>query len=123
MGPVCFVILSEVSATRARAKTIALATAVQAIVGITMTVAILYPMNPEQVNLRGKLGFFFGGMALLSRVWAFLRVPETMGRVRVFSHSALRVIFWLTALQTYNELDLMSEWVMSTREFKRYIVG
>ncbi|GAB7365217.1 hypothetical protein MBLNU230_g6303t1 [Neophaeotheca triangularis] len=104
MGPVCFVILSEVSATRARAKPIALATAVQAIVGITMTVAILYPMSPEQVNLRGKLGFFFGGMALLSRVWAFLRVPETMGR-------------------TYNELDLMSEWVMSTREFKRYIVG
>jgi SP family general alpha glucoside:H+ symporter-like MFS transporter len=28
--------------------------------GIVMTVAIPYMINPDQANLRGKLGFFFG---------------------------------------------------------------
>lgn len=40
VGPVCFVILCEVSATKVRSKTIALATAVQALLAIAMTVAI-----------------------------------------------------------------------------------
>jgi len=40
VGPVCFVILCEVSATKVRSKTIAIATAVQALLGIIMTVAI-----------------------------------------------------------------------------------
>jgi len=38
IGPVCFVLLCEVSATRVRSKTIALATAAQALAGIVMTV-------------------------------------------------------------------------------------
>lgn len=45
VGPVCFVILCEVSATKVRSKTIALATAVQAVLGIVMTVAIPYVFN------------------------------------------------------------------------------
>ncbi len=40
VGPVCFVILCEVSATKVRSKTIAVATATQALVGIVMTIAI-----------------------------------------------------------------------------------
>lgn len=60
IGPVCFVIICEVSATKVRAKTIAVATAVQAVCGIVMTVAIPYMINPDQANMRGKLGFFFG---------------------------------------------------------------
>ena len=40
VGPVCFVILCEVSATKLRSKTIAVATAVQAMLGIVMTIAI-----------------------------------------------------------------------------------
>jgi SP family general alpha glucoside:H+ symporter-like MFS transporter len=56
IGPVCFVILCECSATRVRGKTIALATAIQALVGIVMTIAIPYMINPDQANLRGKLG-------------------------------------------------------------------
>lgn len=60
VGPVCFVILCECSATKVRSKTIALATAVQAMLGIVMTVAIPYMINPDAANWRGKLGFFFG---------------------------------------------------------------
>ncbi|KAL9096894.1 MAG: hypothetical protein Q9165_000858 [Trypethelium subeluteriae] len=101
VGPVCFVILCECSATKVRAKTIAVSTAIQAILGIVMTVAIPYMINPDQANLRGKLGFFFGGLASLSLSWAFLRVPETRGR-------------------TFEELDIMFERNIPTRQFGNY---
>jgi SP family general alpha glucoside:H+ symporter-like MFS transporter len=68
-----------------------------------MTVAIPYMINPDQGNLRGKLGFFFGGLAALCSVWSWTRVPETQGR-------------------TYGELDLMFERNVRTREFRTYRV-
>ncbi|KAM5457235.1 hypothetical protein McanCB49686_002836 [Microsporum canis] len=101
VGPVCFVILCECSATKIRSKTIALATAVQAMLGIVMTVAIPYMINPDAANWRGKLGFFFGGLATVCFVWTFFRVPETKGR-------------------TYEELDIMFERNVPTRRFKGY---
>ncbi len=127
IGPVCFVIICEASATRVRGKTIAVATAVQALMGIVMTVAIPYMINPDEANMRGKLGFFFGtsslpideinkkphlktrveanqgtgGLSCISFVWAWFRVPETGGR-------------------SYEELDLMFERKVRTREFKKY---
>ena len=101
IGPVCFVILCECSATRVRGKTIAFATAVQALIGIVMTVAIPYMINPDQANLRGKLGFFFGGLAASCFVWSYFRVPETKGR-------------------TCEELDIMFERGVRTRQFKDY---
>jgi SP family general alpha glucoside:H+ symporter-like MFS transporter len=58
IGPVCFVILCECSATRVHGKTIAFATALLALVGIVMTVAIPYMINPDQANLRGKTRLF-----------------------------------------------------------------
>jgi SP family general alpha glucoside:H+ symporter-like MFS transporter len=103
VGPVCFVLICETSATRVRSKTIALATAVQATVAVGMTVAIPYLINPDQANGRGKIGFFFGGLSLLSLGWAWLRVPETKGR-------------------TYEELDIMFSRGVKTREFKNYRV-
>ncbi|KAM0724202.1 hypothetical protein Q7P37_000084 [Cladosporium fusiforme] len=103
VGPVCFVLICETSATRVRSKTIALATAAQALVAIAMTVAIPYLINPDQANGRGKIGFFFGGLSLLSLVWAWFRVPETKGR-------------------TYEELDIMFSRGVRTREFKTYRV-
>jgi SP family general alpha glucoside:H+ symporter-like MFS transporter len=85
-----------------------------------MTIAIPYMINPDQANLRGKLGksgiplnivsvvwltcslgFFFGGLAALCLIWSYLRVPETKDR-------------------TYAELDLMFERKVRTREFKNY---
>ena len=53
--------------------------------------------------MRGKLGFFFGGLAFLCFGWAWFRVPETKGR-------------------TYEELDIMFEKGVKTREFKNYKV-
>jgi MFS transporter, SP family, general alpha glucoside:H+ symporter len=103
VGPVCFVIISECSATKLRSKTIAVATAVQAVVAIAMTVAIPYLFNPDQANVRGKIGFFFGGLAAVALVWSYLRVPETSSR-------------------TYEELDIMFSRKVRTRDFKKYRV-
>ena len=103
IGPVCFVLICETSATRVRSKTIALATAAQATVAVAMTVAIPYLINPDQANGRGKIGFFFGGLSLISLIWAWFRVPETKGR-------------------TYEELDVMFARGVRTREFKNYRV-
>lgn len=69
VGPVCFVILCECSATKLRSKTIAVATAIQATIGIVMTVAIPHMINPDAGNMRGKLGFFFG---VRSRLFYFV---------------------------------------------------
>jgi len=93
-----------VSATRVRSKTIAVATTAQAALGIVMTVAIPYMINPDQANMRGKLGFFFGGLAALCYAWAYFRLPETGNR-------------------TFSDLDIMFERNVKTRDFKRYVVA
>ncbi|KAK4626681.1 Maltose permease MAL31 [Fulvia fulva] len=103
VGPVCFVILCEVSATKVRSKTIGVATASQALLAIGMTVAIPYMINPDQGNMRGKIGFFYGGLSAISLVWVYFRVPETKGR-------------------TYEELDIMFSRGVGTRQFKKYRV-
>lgn len=58
-------------------------------------------INPDQANLRGKIGFFYGGLSALSLIWAWLRIPETKDR-------------------TYEELDIMFARAVKTRDFKRY---
>ncbi|KAL9114849.1 MAG: hypothetical protein Q9227_001092 [Pyrenula ochraceoflavens] len=80
LGPVCFVLLCEVSSSNLRAKTIAFATAIQAAAGIGMTIAIPYLVNPDEAGLRGKVGWMFGGLAAIGFVWAWERVPETRGK-------------------------------------------
>jgi len=101
IGPVCFIIISECSATRVRSKSIAVCTAAQGILGCVMTAAIPYMISPDKANLQGKLGFFFGGLAAICYVWAYFRIPETMGR-------------------TYEELDILFERKVPSRQFKGY---
>lgn len=60
-------------------------------------------INPDEADLRGKVGFFFGGLSALGLVWAWFRVPETQGR-------------------TYEELDLLFSRNTRTRDFKRALV-
>lgn len=58
-------------------------------------------INPDEGNLRGKIGFFYGGLSALSLVWAYLRIPETKDR-------------------TYEELDIMFARGVKTHAFKTY---
>ncbi|KAH7368177.1 maltose permease [Plectosphaerella cucumerina] len=80
IGAMAFAILGEVSSTVLRAKSMALATATQAIMGIIMSFAIPYMVNPDEGNLKGKVGFIFGGLSLFGLVGAWFLVPELKGK-------------------------------------------
>ncbi|CAN6655525.1 maltose permease Mal31p [Trichomonascus vanleenenianus] len=101
IGPICYVLISEVSATRLRGKTISVATANKAVFGIIMSVSMPYMMNADHANWRGKAGFFFGGINTLLTIWCFLRIPETKGR-------------------TFEELDILFERGVKARDFSKY---
>lgn len=99
VGPICFVIISEISATRLRSRTIAITTAVQAVASVVFTVAMPYMLNSDQGNWRGKAGYLFGGISLACLIWCWLRIPESRGR-------------------TFEELDILFERKVPARKFK-----
>lgn len=101
VGPICFVIISEISATRLREKTIAVSTAVQAIASIIFTVAMPLMLNTDKANWGGKAGFLFGGISVLCLIWCFFRLPESRGR-------------------TYEELDILFQRQVPARHFGSY---
>lgn len=80
IGAMAFVLQGETSSPTLRAKTSALCTATQAIFGIVMNVAIPYMVNPNEADLKGKVGFVFGGLSLIATIGSYFYVPELKGR-------------------------------------------
>ncbi|KAA8651006.1 hypothetical protein EYZ11_004298 [Aspergillus tanneri] len=101
VGPICFVIMAEISSTRLRGRTIAIATAIQAMANIVFTVAMPYMLNSDEANWRGKTGFLFGGISLVCCFWCWWRIPESRGR-------------------TFEELDILFDRKVPAREFAKY---
>jgi sugar porter (SP) family MFS transporter len=101
IGPVEYVLLGEISSTRLRSKTIAVALAVKAVFGIVNSEAMPFMMNSDHANWRGKAAFLFGGLNIFFTLWAYLRIPETRGR-------------------TFEEIDLLFERGVRARDFGKY---
>lgn len=101
VGPLAFTIVSEVSSTRFRSKTIALGRNSFNVFAIVFGVAVPYMLNPTQANWKGKSAFFFGGTCFCSVIWTYFRLPEFKNR-------------------TYEELDMLFEKRVSARKFKNY---
>ena len=101
VGPICFVIISEISATRLRSRTIAITTAIQALASIVFTVAMPYMLSSDQADWRGKAGFLFGGISFVCLIWCWFRIPESRRR-------------------TFEELDILFERKIPAREFRKY---
>ncbi|CAI6013931.1 hypothetical protein V2G26_003841 [Clonostachys chloroleuca] len=104
LGAMAFAILGEVSSTSLRAPTIAIATATQAAIGTLFNSVIPYMINPDEGNLRGKVGFVFGGLSAVATVWAFFFVPELKGR-------------------PFDEIDYMFQSKVSPRRMGSYVVS
>lgn len=104
LGAMAFAILGEASSTTLRAPTMALATATQAVMGIIFNFVIPYMVNPDEGNLKGKVGFIFGGLALIASAWSFFYVPELKGR-------------------TFDEIDRMFQMKVSPRKMGSYKLG
>lgn len=104
VGPVCYSLVSELSSTRLRSKTIVLSRNLYNLLSIVNGVIIPYMLNPEAWHWRGKAGFFWGSLCFLCVVWSYFRLPEPKGR-------------------TFGELDVMFESRVSARKFKGTVVN
>ncbi|KAH6992543.1 general substrate transporter [Fusarium venenatum] len=103
VGPICYAIISEVSATRLRAKTVCISRIAYYIAQIICNVVNPYMLNPTAGNWRGKTGFLWGGCSLFFFIWTFFRLPETKNK-------------------TFEELDILFAHRVKTREFSKYKV-
>ncbi|GKU02011.1 maltose permease mal31 [Fusarium langsethiae] len=103
VGPICYAIISEVSATRLRAKTVCISRIAYYITQIICNVVNPYMLNPTAGNWRGKTGFFWGGCSFFFFIWTFFRLPETKSK-------------------TFEELDILFAHRVKTREFSKYKV-
>jgi hypothetical protein len=101
IGPLCYVILTEVPSARLRGLTIALATVSVQVISIIFAIAIPYAMNKDEGNWRGKVGFVFAGLGGLCTVFCFFCMPETKDR-------------------TFGELDVLFEREVESRGFRAY---
>ncbi|KAK6525824.1 hypothetical protein TWF281_010867 [Arthrobotrys megalospora] len=103
VGPVCYSLVSEISSTRLRAKTVVLARSLYNVFSIVNGVIIPHMLNPTAWNWKGKAGFFWGAICSCCIAWCYFRLPEPKGR-------------------SYGELDLLFEHKVSARKFKHATV-
>ncbi|KAL2814355.1 hypothetical protein BDW59DRAFT_167223 [Aspergillus cavernicola] len=80
IGVCVSILLGEVSTPSLRAKTAALATATESVFGIAMNVAVPYMVNPDAANMKGKVGFVFGGLGAMATFVCFVYIPELKRR-------------------------------------------
>ncbi|KAA8649437.1 hypothetical protein EYZ11_008130 [Aspergillus tanneri] len=103
IGPVTYSLVSELSSTRLKAKTIVLARMAYNISNIVVNVLTNYQLNSSSWNWGARSAYFWAGTCLVCLIWAFIRVPEPKGR-------------------TYEELDMLFEQHVSARKFAQTTV-
>ncbi len=101
VGQLGWALPAELGSTRLRQKTVCLARNSYAIIAVIAGTLQPYFMNPTEWNLKGYVGFVWGGTALLTFVWAYFRLPETKNR-------------------TFEEIDLLFAKKVPARKFSTY---
>jgi sugar porter (SP) family MFS transporter len=103
VGPLAYVIFSETSSTRLRGHTTAIALIAYSTLGIVYNVASPYLINKSEADLGAKTGLVYGAVSVLACIWCYFRLPECKGR-------------------TFEELDIMFDRKVPTRQFKDYVL-
>ena len=103
VGPVTYSLVSELSSTRLKAKTIVLARAAYNASNIFVNIMTNYQLSSTDWNWGARTAYFWAGSCLLSVVWVFFRLPEPKDR-------------------TYAELDLLFEKKVPARKFAKTTV-
>lgn len=101
IGPIAYIIVSEVSSTRLRSNTIGVARNVYNSFNIAATCTVPHILNPTAGNWKGKSAFLAAGFCILCALWSWFRLPELKDR-------------------TYEELDILFEKKLGAREFATY---
>jgi len=100
VGPVTYSLISELSSTRLKAKTIVLARAAYNASNIFVNVMTNYQLSSSAWNWGARAAFFWAGTCLLSCIWVYFRLPEPKDR-------------------TYAELDMLFEHRVPARKFAK----
>ncbi|KAG8677824.1 hypothetical protein FPOAC2_03967 [Fusarium poae] len=100
VGPVTYSLISELSSTRLKAKTIVMARAAYNASNIFVNVMTNYQLSSTAWNWGARTAYFWAGSCLLSAIWVYFRLPEPRNR-------------------TYAELDLLFEKRVSARKFAK----
>ncbi|KAK9242448.1 general substrate transporter [Lipomyces tetrasporus] len=103
VGPVCYTLVTELSSSRLRTKTIVLARNLYNVAGIVTNILTPRMLNPSAWGWGARAGLFWSASCFLCLVWTFFRLPESMGR-------------------TYAELDLLFERKVPARKFASTVV-
>ncbi|MBE3050123.1 MFS transporter [Candidatus Bathyarchaeota archaeon] len=98
VGPVTYSLISELSSTRLKAKTIVLARAAYNASNIFVNVLTNYQLSDTAWKWGATSAYFWAGTCLVSAIWVYFRVPEPRGR-------------------TYAELDVLFQRGVSARKF------
>ncbi|KAL3472708.1 hypothetical protein BJX99DRAFT_272742 [Aspergillus californicus] len=89
VGPVCYSLVSELSSTRLRAKSVVLARNLYNVGGIVVNILINYQLTSTAWNWGARSAFFWAGICFCCVVWIFFRLPEPRGR----TYAELDVLF------------------------------
>ena len=99
--PASFAVAAETSSLQLRAKSQGIGWFVSAFTSAASGIALPYIFNPDEGNLRGKIGFTYVASCLIGLAVSWYIVPEMKGR-------------------SIGEIDRMFELNLKTREFKRW---
>ncbi|KAM0553998.1 hypothetical protein ACHAPJ_007073 [Fusarium lateritium] len=100
VGPVTYSLISELSSTRLKAKTIVMARAAYNASNIFVNVMTNYQLSSSAWNWGARTAYFWAGTCLFSAIWVYFRLPEPKGR-------------------TYAELDVLFEQRVPARKFAK----
>lgn len=104
LGAIAYVVVSEMPTSALRNKTIAIARIFLNLLNFAASWLNPALINPTALNLRGKAGFVWTAVALLTLVWTYFRMPESKGR-------------------TFGELDDLFLRKVPAKQFKRTGAG
>lgn len=76
LGPAAYITAAEVGTASLREKTMALATAVNVVVGFVVVFTTPYLLSAPYANLGPNLGYVWGGFAAVGALWVWLCMPE-----------------------------------------------
>ncbi|KAM3506206.1 hypothetical protein MY11210_007645 [Beauveria gryllotalpidicola] len=103
VGPVCYSLVSEISSSRLRTKSVVFARNMYNIAGIATNILTPRMLNPTAFNWGAKSGLFFAGTCSLCILWTYFRLPEPKGR-------------------TFGELDVLFERRVPAPKFSAAVV-
>lgn len=89
VGPVTYAVVSEISSTRLRQKSVVLARITYNACGLLNNSILPLQLNPLAWNWGAKTGLFWAGITLICIIWCVFRLPESKGR----SYAELNVLF------------------------------